>query len=144
MKNYTHQEIHDLIERFESRKLPKLEWTHEAHIVVALWYCSKYSFKEALNHVREKIRKHNESVGTENTDTEGYHETITKFWLLVASDFLRKTKHLSIEDKCNAMINSEFGKSSYPLDYYSRQLLFSTTARHCWVKPDLNDFEVNI
>ncbi len=53
MTHYSKQEIESLIERFEKRILPKAEWTHEAHLAVAIWYVSKYSFNEALNLVRE-------------------------------------------------------------------------------------------
>ena len=139
MKNYTTKEIVSLIKRFELRKLPKSEWTHEAHLVVAVWYCSKYPFEEALSLVRKNITEHNESVGTENSDAEGYHETITKFWLLIAKNFLKNRKLLEVTDNCNALINSKMGKSNYPLNYYSHSLLFSVNARHNWVTPDLKD-----
>ncbi|MGB0175731.1 MAG: hypothetical protein ACPF9D_01105, partial [Owenweeksia sp.] len=76
--------------------LPKPEWTHEAHLVVAIWYSSLYPFEEALSLVRQNITAHNESVGTPNTDTEGYHETITRFWLMVARHFLAGCKEVSI------------------------------------------------
>ena len=137
MKNYSEKEVNALIERFEKRKLPKLEWTHEAHLVVAIWYCNQYHLEEALDLVRNYIIKHNESVGTENSDTEGYHETITRFWLIMARQFLREIKESPLAEKCNALINSEMGKSSYPLTYYSKELLFSVKARHNWVEPDL-------
>lgn len=141
MKNYTTLEINSLIARFELRTLPKVEWTHEAHLVVAIWYCSKHEFEEALALVREYISEHNEAVGTGNTDEDGYHESITKFWLLVASDFLKKQSDESIAKLCNDFINSAFGESHYPLSYYSKELLFSVKARHQWIAPDKKAIE---
>lgn len=135
--NYTEEEIVSLIERFELQKLPKVEWTHEAHLVVAIWYCNKHEFESALSLLRDFIIRHNESVGTANTDTGGYHETITKFWLLIAGRFLTREKRASVVEYCNAFINSKYGKSSYPLEYYSKELLFSVEARHSWIGPDL-------
>ncbi|MBL4710432.1 MAG: hypothetical protein JKY48_18535 [Flavobacteriales bacterium] len=142
MINYKNVEIASLIERFELKKLPKHEWTHEAHLVVAIWYCTKYEFYEALLLARDNISRHNESVGTENTDTGGYHETITKFWLIIANKFLIGRDHFSFESNCNALINSNFGVSSHPFDYYSPKLLFSVKARHNWINPDLKELKL--
>lgn len=137
MNNYTEEEIKSLIDRFEIHQLPKVEWTHEAHLVVAIWYCSNYSPKQALELVRRKITEHNVAVGTLNSDTDGYHETITAFWLLVADAFIKKQPEISMAALCNRFINSEQGQSSYPLQYYSEERLFSIEARHTWIEPDL-------
>lgn len=144
MKNYTEKEINFLIERFEAEKLPKAEWTHEAHLVVAVWYCSKHSLEKALPIVRRNITNHNTSVGTPNTDTEGYHETITKFWLIIASEFLKTQSESSIDVSCNSFINSVYAQSNFPLNFYSEQLLFSVKARHHWVEPDLRELFLTI
>src|SRR5262245_52173365 len=70
-------EIERLVTGFEDGSLPKLEWTHQAHMTVAFWYLSKYSEAEATNLIRGGIKKYNQAVGTKNTETSGYHETIT-------------------------------------------------------------------
>lgn len=137
MKNYTKEEIDALISRFERQKLPKKEWTHEAHLLVAIWYCSKYDFKKAQELVRKNISAHNVAVGTGNTDEDGYHETITLFWLMIADKFLKNYPNHRIIDACNAFINTEQSSSNYPLNYYSKALLFSVEARHHWKDPDL-------
>ena len=141
MKNYTKEEVESLISRFEKRELPKPEWTHEAHLVVAVWYGSKYGFDEALDLVRQNITAHNEAVGTPNTDTEGYHETITRFWMLVVARYLHSAGSESIQNLCNGFINSAEAYSSYPLKYFSSELLFSVGARKDWVQPDLMPIE---
>ncbi len=140
MTHYSKEEIESLIERFEKRILPKVEWTHEAHLAIAIWYVSKYSFNEALNLVRDNITRHNESVGTPNTDYKGYHETITRFWLMVAHRFLSDKNKSDITANCNKLIVSEKGISNYPLLYYNGITLFSVKARHEWVEPDLKPF----
>lgn len=142
MTTYSQREIESLIERFEAEKLPKAEWTHEAHLVVAIWYCSKFDFNEALPLVRENITKHNTSLGTPNTDYEGYHETITKFWLLIVNDFIRLQKSGTVSRLCNDFIQSPYGKSSYPLEFYSTERLFSVEARQHWLEPDLKEISL--
>lgn len=139
MKNYTIAEIRYLIERFENQKLPKSEWTHEAHLVVAIWYSAQSDLCTALEQVRNYITAHNTSVGTPNTDHEGYHETITKFWLWIAQGFIRNNTAANMEKLVNDFINSPDGVSNYPLSFYSESLLFSVHARHFWVEPDLKD-----
>ncbi len=141
MKNYSEDEIDDLIKRFEARSLPKVEWTHEAHLVVAIWYAQKNGMNQALDLVRDYITQHNQSVGTPNTDTEGYHESITKFWLIAADKFLQTGQSLSISQACNAFINSPQGKSNYPLNFYSEKRLFSVEARRFWIRPDIKEMK---
>jgi hypothetical protein len=139
MKNYTAVEIESLIKRFEARTLPEVEWTHEAHLVVAIWYDRRHDFAIALPLVRDYISHHNESVGNQNTETEGYHESITKFWMVIASAFLKENEFNSDESACNAFINSDFGTSKFPLEFYSESRLFSVEARMNWVMPDLKE-----
>jgi hypothetical protein len=138
MRTYTENEIISLIDRFEKQQLPKAEWTHEAHLVVAIWYLKKYDWGESIGIVRENIIQHNEFVGTPNTDTEGYLETITRFWLWTAQQFLKSVEERTIEELCNAFILSPYAVNKYPLEYYSRELLFSVHARKNWIEPDLN------
>jgi hypothetical protein len=139
MKNFGDADLHHLIERFESRALPKVEWTHEAHLAVAVWYCTHHTFEEAMPLVRQYIKAHNTAVGTPNTDTEGYHESITRFWLVVTKAFLQKQTYATISQACNALIEAPEGKSDYPLQFYRKDALFSTYARHNWVEPDLRN-----
>lgn len=138
---YPTEAIDALISRFEKQHLPKSEWIHQAHLVVAIWYCWHYVDREALSLVRDLITKHNKSVGTPNNDSDGYHETITAFWLWVAKQYLNSLESDSVYDACNAFIASAYSSSKYPLVYYSSEQLFSVQARHNWVEPDLNPLE---
>jgi hypothetical protein len=141
MENYTEIEIDSLMRRFEARKLPEEEWTHEAHLFVAIDYYSKYTLSKALDLLRENISRHNESTSGINTDTDGYHETITKFWLIIADKFLENNSFESSLEACNAFINSKFGGSKFPFIYYSENVLFSVQARHNWIEPDLKPID---
>ncbi|MBO6515286.1 MAG: GNAT family N-acetyltransferase [Bacteroidia bacterium] len=134
--HYSPTEIDSLIERFEQQQLPRVEWTHEAHLVVAIWYCYHHPDAKALDLVRGFITNHNTSVGTPNTDTEGYHETITWFWLQIARKFIDKHDDFSIYELCNAFIDSKYASSKYPLEYYTEGVLFSVKARHEALMPD--------
>lgn len=68
-----------LVQSFLDCALDKSDWTHEAHLVVGLFMVTHYT--DALPHMREAIKRYNESVGTINSETSGYHETLTVYWL---------------------------------------------------------------
>ncbi len=139
-EHYSTEDLHSLIKRFEAQQLPKAEWTHEAHLAVAIWYLSNYNFDEALKLMRTNITNHNASVGTPNTDDEGYHETITRFWLIVTEQFLLDKNKTDVTSNLNKFIASQQGLSSYPFVYYNSDTLFSVEARRQWVEPDLKPF----
>jgi len=119
------------------RTLPKADWSHAAHFAAAIWMLTEDGV-DAFADMPGFIRAYNEATGTLNTDTEGYHETIT-----LAS--LKAAKHMidaapSDQPRCetlNALLASAFGQSDWMLTYWSRACLFSVKARRTWVAPDI-------
>ena len=134
---YNLHSIIDFIEAFENQTLPISEWNHEAHLVVAIYYTNRYTFSEALERVRKGIIAYNETVGTPNSDTSGYHETLTRFWLWVANDFIKKLRSNDLALLCNTFIQSEVSDKHFPLKFYSREVLLSSEARWQWIAPNL-------
>ena len=132
---YDEEAIESLVDRFNSQTLPKNEWTHEAHIIVAFWYSSRYTDAEALIKVRNAIRNYNTAVGTINSDSSGYHETLTVFWLRIVRKYL-SGKNGRIEASLNNFIAEGNADKGLPLKFYTREILFSVQARKNWVAPD--------
>ncbi|MDJ1485252.1 hypothetical protein QNI16_32475 [Cytophagaceae bacterium YF14B1] len=133
----TAADIRELIYGFESGTLPKEKWTHEAHLLMALWYLWSYSSDEAIPRICEGIQKYNIASGGQNTDTSGYHETLTLFWISVVARFLEKyILETSIEALANQLVEEKY-PTSLPLNYYSREQVFSVQARKEWVEPDI-------
>jgi hypothetical protein len=119
------------------RTLPKAEWTHYAHLRAGLWHVLHYGAAQAMPLLRERISAYNDSVGTANTDTSGYHETITRFYVTLIDRFLAdKDKRSDIDALANALIAAH-GDRRLPLYHYSEKRLFSVVARRSWVEPDL-------
>jgi len=137
MPTITNKEIENMIGLFETRKLPKEKWTHQSHLIAAVWYLMKYPQNKVFNILSENIIEYNKSVGTPNSNTSGYHETITWFWLNEVQKFLDKKKYKSIANACKNIINSNLVNRQYPLTFYSEQLLFSSEARKKLLMPDL-------
>ena len=131
-----------IAQRLIDRTLPKIEWTHEAHLRAGLWHVLHHGPAAALELLRTRIAAYNESVGTPNTDTSGYHETITHFYVIVIGGFLAAAdRTLSIDQLATRLI-AEHGDRQLPLRYYSEQCLFSVAARQSWIEPDLKRIEV--
>lgn len=118
------------------RSLPKAEWSHAAHFAAALWLL-RHSRLEAMRDMPKLIRAYNEATGVANTDSDGYHETITRASLRAADAWLNARPHTSLSEALNTLLKTEFGRSGWPLRYWSRSLLFSVEARRSWVEPDL-------
>jgi hypothetical protein len=117
--------------------LPKPRWTHEAHFAAALWLISCRKDLDAHRDMPGFIRAYNEATGVANTDTEGYHETITQASLRAALSFLAQDPQRSLFATCNSLMASRLGKSDWLLAYWTRERLFSVEARRGWVEPDL-------
>ena len=130
-------ELHDLIDRFDAATLRASEWTHAAHLVTGLWHATKFSEADALNQMREGILRLNAAHGTPNTDTRGYHETITRAYLVLLAQFARANPELTLAPLAQALLASDLAKREALFSYYSRDVLMSVGARRGWLEPDL-------
>ena len=133
----TIEDIEAFIRDFEAGALPKSRWTHEAHLLVGLWYLWNHPPDDALDIVRRRIRAHNEAVGTANTDNSGYHETVTCIYLKGIAAHMAQHANMSLPDSLALLLKSPLASKDWPLAYYSSERLFSVVARRRWVSPDL-------
>lgn len=131
------EEIAILVHGFLACALPKTAWTHAAHWAVAIWLLSNRSPADVAKQMPDMIRAYNESVGTENSDHSGYHDTITQASIRAAQKFLALRPGEPLFLVSNALMRSPLGNPNWLLTYWSRELLFSVQARHEWLEPDL-------
>ncbi|MDT5272568.1 MAG: hypothetical protein QOH49_4754 [Acidobacteriota bacterium] len=137
----TTEEILALVRRFEDCTLPREEWTHAAHLTVALWHLLQFDWPEASARVRRGIKRYNAAHGIRTTPTGGYHETLTLFWLRTVRAFLEAERNeaRALVRLANELITS--ADKSLPLAHYTRERLFSPEARANWVEPDLRPLD---
>jgi hypothetical protein len=133
----TSDELGDLVARFRARTLPKPEWTHLAHLAVGTWHVHAHGPEEALPLLRTGITRLNEAHGTVNDDNSGYHETITRAYVCLLSDFIRTHPGMAGADCVQAVLASPLAGKAALLRYYSKESLLSVPARKGWVEPDL-------
>lgn len=129
-----------IIAGLKARTLAKTEWTHGAHLVAAVALLDEVGLDGALRAMPDMIRRYNETAGGQNTDTEGYHHTITVFYLHVINDFVAQHHRAPVHDRASALLGSVLAARDYALSFYSKELLFSAVARRDYVPPDLKPF----
>ncbi|MEG4028369.1 MULTISPECIES: hypothetical protein [unclassified Microcoleus] len=135
-------EIDSLIHAFQEGSLPRSQWTHEAHLTVALWYLFYDSEQEAINAVRNGIKSYNSAQGIETTKDGGYHETLTLFWVRTIRRYLAdESRNRSMVNLANGLI-AKYAERTLPFTYYTRDRLMSWEARINWVEPDLRTLEL--
>lgn len=124
-----------------TRSLPRGEWTHEAHLAATTYLLLQCPVIDVDVELPDLIRRYNESVGGVNSDSEGYHETITRVFLHSVRLFLSKADLSEpLHELVNQLLLSPMGRRDWPFRFYSRELLFSVEARRNLVAPDLAAF----
>ena len=117
--------------------LPKPEWTHRAHFAAALWLLAH---PEVLAHeggMAPIIRRYNEATGVANTNSGGYHETITQASLSGAAAYLAQADRGTLTAVLARLMAGPLGDKRWPLTYWSEGRLMSARARRNWLEPDI-------
>jgi len=121
-----------------ARTLPREEWTHEAHLAATTYLVLKHPEIDLDSSIRSIISSYNESVGGVNSDTEGYHHTITLAYLSGIRLFLEEADcNRPIHELVNELLMSPMGRRDWPLRFWSKERLMSVEARRNFVEPDL-------
>jgi hypothetical protein len=125
------------IESWRDATLPRTEWTHAAHVAVGASHIFELGAELALQAMRNGIRDFNVRSGGENTDTSGYHETLTWLWCAVIAAHLRETECGSALEAARSAV-SQFGEDrALHKRYYSYDVVGNREARRTVVPPDL-------
>lgn len=134
----TDAEIEHIGEGLIARTLPKPEWTHEAHLATTTYLLTRRPDIDIDKELPSLIRAYNESVGGVNSDSEGYHETITRVFLHGVRLFLAEADSKEpLHELVNALLLSPMGRRDWPLRFYTPERLFSVEARRKFIAPDI-------
>jgi hypothetical protein len=127
----------ELIAEFEAGTLPKSRWTHQAHLTMALWHVTQSAdVWSAICVIKDRIIGYNRIVGTCNTGSSGYHETITIFWATQLFDFWKENPDLPFETLADKLVHDpRFKDTGYIKQFYDGETLKSARARATYVPP---------
>jgi hypothetical protein len=142
---FTEDAIKAIGEGLLARTLPAAQWTHAAHCLAGLYLLTRRSEIDLDLQLPGIIWRYNEAVGTANSDTDGYHETITRFYLMALRSFLsRLPRQTPLVTLAEVFMTSQFGASDFILDYYSKDCVQSLQARRVWIEPDLRPLDFTL
>ena len=140
-------EIAQIAEGMLARTLPKARWTHEAHFASVVYLLERRADIDIDRALPDLIRRYNESQGGQNTDTAGYHETITRLYLGAIRFFLAtRRRDEPMVETVNDLVRSEWASRTMAFSYYTKSRILAPRARREWIEPDLAElpFEVVI
>ena len=134
-------EIDEFIAAFEGCTLPKERWTHGAHLLTGAYYVHGLGRDAALEKMRICVRRYNESVGGKNTETSGYHETITVMWIRLLDRLLREVGPMGRSEFVALAVDRFVGEKYVFKQYYDFDVVGSVEARRRWVEPTLLELD---
>jgi hypothetical protein len=122
---------------FERGDVTPAEFSHRAHVRLAWVYLQESpSFDAALGRMRDGIQRFAAAAGA----SQKYHETITVLWMrLLDAARSRMTGPCTFAQLLEQ--RPELGDKDLPLQYYSRERLFSDEAKATWVPPELSELQ---
>jgi GNAT superfamily N-acetyltransferase len=142
------QELDLLVAAFADQTLPKSAWNHAAHLRVACCYLLAYDRPEALRRLRTGIRALNDRHGVANSDSSGYHESLTRLWLALISHFVAEYELLhplpGRVDLARAIVEAFAGRVALAREYWTFDAIRSVAARRTWIAPDALPLDVVI
>lgn len=118
--------------------LPKPAWTHAAHVAVCAYHAfNAVPLQAVFETMKSGIVAYNEAVGTANTATSGYHETLTRFWAGIVVAHLAQARPATRLDAVRSAV-ATFGEArQLHAAYYRVDVVRDPTARATWVAPDV-------
>ena len=108
--------------------LPQSEWTHRGHLTAAHVLISAHGPSTTLALCRERIPLLNDAHGVANSDTGGYHETLTIFFVAAVTNAIERG--LTIDETITKLDRDA------ALEWWSEPVLMSVEARRTFVAPD--------
>lgn len=128
--------LDQFVRDWESGALPKSAWTHCAHVVVTAFYAFNCGPEALFSTIERGIRHFNNCSGVINGPDGGYHESLTRFWAQIISDFVSSR---NFESRLEAARETAavFGEDRdlFKL-YYSFDVVRDQRARREWIPPD--------
>jgi hypothetical protein len=135
-------EVERVVRGFEDCETRPEDFTHAAHLTVALWYLRQSGMREATTKMRQNLLRF-----INHYKEQGYNETITVFWLRVVRRFMEAAPAEEGEGRGRSMMElanklaATYNDSRLIYNYYSKELLSTQAAKTDWVEPDLRPLD---
>ena len=138
---WTQDRLDALLEAFLGLRLPAEQWTHHAHLLVGTMLARRLPETELLPTLRRAISAHNLASGGQNTETAGYHESITAFYAAALSAFARATADLTMTEAARLLLAGPLADRRIVTRAYDPATLATVRARLDQAPWDREDFD---
>lgn len=119
---------------FEAGQIVPADFNHRGHLRLAYTYLCDGNTKFAYKKMKIAIRNLLKNNGV---DESKYHETLTMAWIQAVRHFMEMSKGGAQSFDEFVKMDDRILNDKIMLSHYSKELLFSNTARARFVKPDL-------
>ncbi len=129
----TEADIEEVVRRFEECSYAPEEFVHARHLTVAASYFARCEPETARDRMRSGLLKFIKHHGK-----NGYHVTITEFWLRLVENLVTESK--SRDEELVALVNkvtAHCRDKNLIYEHYSRERLASPEAKSSRLEPDL-------
>lgn len=137
---WTQDRLDALLEAFLDLSLPSEQWTHQAHLLVGAMLARRTPEAELLPFLRRAISAYNLASGAQNTETAGYHESITAFYAAVLAAFARATVDLPMTEAARRLLASHLADRQIVTRAYDPATLKTVRGRLALAPWDRGDF----
>ena len=120
---------------WHAHRLARQAWTHAAHVAVCAYYAFDRDPDATLRIMRAGIRSFNESIGGQNTATSGYHETITRVWVMAITAHLRAAPARDRHAAACSAVRRFADPRALLRECYAHDIVNDVRARAEWVPP---------
>ena len=129
-------EIADVVRQFEAHTLPYANWTHRAHLAVAVMYSRNFPFDAALSRMRDNINSYNRVCG----DPSGYNETVTILFLRkIYAEMQERSNCQSLYEEVERL--AKLCTVQWLYTYYTRDVIWSESAKTSWIAPNITELD---
>jgi len=120
---------------FEDCAIPTAGFRHREHLRLAWIYLREWDQEGAIKRVTLGIQRY----AHRNGSSRKYHETLTQAWVRIVALAIAETPQAGSFDEL-LTVHPHLLDMDLPLRHFSRDLLWSDSARGRWVEPDLRGF----
>lgn len=131
-------EVKEVVRKFESCEFQPSEFKHRLHLTVALSYLLDAPYAEAVERMRQSLRRF---IARHGIEPRLYHETLTVFWMRRVLAFVEQADKTRGPAELANELNDACGDSRLVFDYYSKARLDSDKARAYWLDSDLKPLD---
>ncbi|HEU4782625.1 MAG TPA: hypothetical protein VFS83_04725 [Ktedonobacterales bacterium] len=122
----------EFVTAFLSGSLPPTQFHHRDHLRLTWALVRLTGVEAAMNRITSGIRY----FAAQHGQAEKYHETMTRFWVLLVGHMVAARPDITTFDEFLAAFPMLLDKD-LPYRHWRRETMFSPDARARWVEPDI-------